>query len=108
MDRQRQRDWDAKNYTTISCRISKSDAEELRWKLATFHFTRYTFFRMLCKWVISGKADSLLRVMENVYAGNATEAQLTAELDGIVRGLAHPYYPPRASRATQPSRLHEG
>ncbi len=99
MDRSRQKTWDAENYTTVACRISRQEAEKLREHLAQFHLTRYTFLRMVCQWAIRGDLDQLLRVMENVFHGTAPRDEVVAELDGIVRGLSHPYIRPQRTRA---------
>lgn len=79
--------WDKEHYTTVSCRISRDQEEQLRRKLTEFGLTRYTFLRLCCEWAIAGRVDDYLREMRQTVVN---EGKGDKELNGIVSGRSHP------------------
>jgi hypothetical protein len=71
--------WDAENYCTVSCRMSKAERDALREKLTSRGLTVHTFVRNACEMYLIGNHDELLEPQ-------LTREQRSKELDDIVRG----------------------
>ena len=76
------RKWDKANTITVSTRLSREKAKELREILTAHGLTTHTLIRTMCEWVLEGKLEQELRCIENMMS----REQRNAELDAIVRG----------------------
>ena len=74
--------WDEANYATVSCRMNKAQAKELRAVLVQHGLTVHTFLRRVCELAIDGQMDELMMAMR----AQMTRPERGAELDAIVRG----------------------
>ncbi len=74
--------WDRANYCTVSCRMSKEAAGELRSKLTRRGLTAHTFLRHVCELYAASDDEQFLQMLEP----QLTRAESDAELDDIVRG----------------------
>ena len=74
--------WDKANTVTVSTRMSREQAKELKEKLKAHGLTTHTFLRQLCLMCLYDELDQTLRVIENRMSND----ERNAELDAIVQG----------------------